>query len=114
MATVAVAIQKVYVTGDRKRVIADVTLTGSYISGGETLGGTELKLETELNDVEPDVAVGSGGVFLARWANGKLLLHGAVDATPAANEQSPELAAGALPGGPLTLRVRAIGKGTAA
>lgn len=116
MASVTFTKSKVFVVGDRKEVIGTVTLTGSYTTGGESVPGSLLGLDLEVTDVQCGNAVVTGGVFDAEYNNttGKLQLFGAVDATPAANEASPELAAAAIPGGPANVRIRAIGKGKAA
>ena len=120
MATVAVTLKKVYVEGDRKKAIYDVTLTGSYIAGGETLPRANqpaaatpgLGMDLELNDVDSGPAIGSTGALVARYndATDKLQLF----AEGAAGGVGAELAAGALPGGPLTIRVKALGKGSVA
>lgn len=121
MATVAVTLNKVFVSGDRKEVLATVTLTGSYVAGGEVPPNSlswaqALGLENELNDIDCDDALVTGGILAARYNDTtfKIQLFGAVDATPAVNELSPELGAVAIPGGPASIRLRATGKGSAA
>jgi hypothetical protein len=116
MATVAFTAESVQHVGNRKEVTGTITLTGSYVSGGEAVPGSLFGLELALDDLKADPAVVTGGVFPTRWdkANSKLLLHGLVDATPAANEAGPQLAAAAIPGGPATVRCTARGLGTAA
>lgn len=121
MATVAIAIEKVFVQGDRKKVIGTITLTGSYTANGElvppaSVPPTGLGLESEINDLETGPALVTGGLFQTAWdkTNNKIKLFGAVDATPAANELSPELAAGAIPGGPAVVRFQATGRGSVA
>lgn len=121
MATVAVAIEKVFVTGDRKRVLGTITLTGTYLTNGESVPPasappTGLGLEIELNSLDVGPAVTSAGQFATQWdkTNNKVKLIAAVDASPAANEQSPELANAAIPGGPAVIRFDAVGKGSVA
>lgn len=116
MATVAATNERVEHVGNRKVCTGTLTLTGSYTTGGELVPGSVFGLDLALDDLEPGPARTTSGVFQTYWdkANGKLMLFGAVDATPAANEQSPQLAAAAIPGGPASIRYRAKGLGTAA
>jgi hypothetical protein len=113
MATVAVSIREAYTVGDCKRVVADVTLTGSYVVGGESVTPAMLKLPYGLRDVDVDNAVGSLGMVGARYnmSTKKIQLYGNSDASAAINEASPEMTAVALPGGPLTVTLRAEGLG---
>ena len=116
MATVTNSTERVEHQGNRKIVTGTLTFTGTYLTGGESVPGSLIGLELELNDLDPGPARTSAGVFQTHWdkANNKIMLMGAVDATPAANEQSPELANAAIPGGPATIRYRAKGLGSAA
>lgn len=114
MATVAVAVEKCFVTGDRKRVTGTITLTGNYTALGEVVTPAMLGLEIQLDHLDIGVAKTTGGMFPTDWdkANNKVRLFSPVDATPAVNEQGPELAAAAIPGGPAVLRFDATGKGS--
>jgi hypothetical protein len=114
--TVGVTLNKVFTTGDRKFVAATVTVTGDYITGGVPLTGEDLGLEYEVVDIDVGPAIVTSGIFPARYdsAEETVVFNVATDGTAAANEKSPELAAAAIPGGPATLRVSALGKGTAA
>jgi hypothetical protein len=114
MASGAITLKRFCVIGDRKEVIADLVLTGSYVVGGHPVTGALFNLELELFDLQVDPAVGSLGTLMARYdeASGKVLLYGNSDGTAAVNEANPELTAVALPGGPLTIRCHAQGKGT--
>lgn len=116
MASVAVTRETVFVIGDRKRVIGTITLTGSYTTGGETVTAATLGLELSLDDLELEAAVVTGGLFATRWdkANSKVLLFANSDGTAAVNEPLPQLGAVAIPGGPASIRFRAVGKGSAA
>ena len=113
MATVTNSTERVTHVSNRKEVVGTLTLTGSYVTGGETVTGSTIGLDLALDDLELGPARTSAGTFRTWWdkANNKVMLFGSVDATPAANEQSPELAAAAIPGGPATIRYKAKGLG---
>lgn len=116
MATVAAVNDRVEHIGNRKLCHGTLTLTGTYLTGGEAVPGSVFGLELELNELDLGPAQVTGGVIQTSWdrTNNKVKLHPAVDATPAANEASPELANAAIPGGPATIRYQARGLGTAA
>lgn len=116
MATVTNSTESVRHVSNRKEVVGVLTLTGSYTMGGEAVDGDTIDLELALDSLELGPARTTSGVFQTHWDkdNETVMLFGAVDATPAANEQSPQLAAAAIPGGPATIRYKAIGLGTAA
>lgn len=60
--TFTVTKQKVYKSGDRKEVVADISCTGTPTVGGDALTGATLGLEDELDYVAPvGNASNSGG-----------------------------------------------------
>lgn len=96
-----VTLRKVFVTGDRKEVVADVLFDNSYLTGGEALTGTQLGLEGELNVIDATPAL-TGQTFSYDYTNAKLLAW--VGGTQVAN--AVDLSA-------VTTRVVAVGKGSA-
>lgn len=116
MATVTNATERVEHVGNRKIVTGTLTFTGTYLTGGESVPGSAIGLDLALDDLDLGPARTTAGVFQTWWdkANNKVMLLGAVDGTPAANEQSPELANAAIPGGPANIRYKAKGLGTVA
>lgn len=116
MATVTFAAESVQHVGNRKEVTGTLTLTGTYVTGGEAVPGSVFGLDLALDDLKADAAVVTGGVFATRWdkANAKLLLLANSDGSAATNEPLPQLGAVAIPGGPATVRCTARGLGAAA
>lgn len=116
MAAGVFTLKRQYTSGDRKVVVADLVLTGSYVVGGHAVAGLDLGLEVEVFDVDARYAVGSAGKVGTRYneTTGKVQLYGNSDASAAINEADPEMTAVALPGGPLTVRLVATGKGQTA
>lgn len=104
MGVCTVTIVKVWADGDRKHVVADVAPNSSYATGGDTLSGTELLLETELTEVKcPAMNIAGDRLYSYDHANLKLKIFTALSTEAvAATNQSTK-----------TVRVTAFGKGTA-
>jgi hypothetical protein len=115
MGACTAVIQKVYIIGDRKEVIADVTMSSSYATGGDTCPQTLLGLDLEQNIVDVCGRAFNGTLaFDAHYnhATSKMLLFG-TSGTPGAAVGDPEVTAGTNVAA-YVVRVRAIGKGPAA
>jgi hypothetical protein len=115
MGACTAAIQKVYIIGDRKEVIADVTMSGSYATGGDTCPATLLGLDLELNIVDVCGRAYNGTLaFDAHYnhATNKMMLFG-TNATPGAAVGDPEVPSTTNVAA-YVVRVRAVGKGPAA
>lgn len=112
----------VFVVGDRKMAITDVTTTGVagtdvYVVGGLPLSAAALGADIALYDVECFPAINPTGTAVLGVdydnANGKLKLFGNSDGTAAINEASPEFTGVALPASVhYTTRIWMLFKGT--
>lgn len=109
-----ISLVEVFVIGDRKAVVADVTFDNNYPTDGEALTGTNLGLDIELNFVSSGAAMNAAGTsaVVTRYdhANSKLLAFESGDAvsTPLDEVGNTESLDGYV------ARVLAIGKGKAA
>lgn len=99
---------KMFVTGDRKTVVADVLFDNSYPTGGEPLTGAMLGLDYEVSTVIPGMVTTAASAtplktVIYDHVNSKLLLYptAATEATNATDQST------------VRVRVTAIGKGPA-
>lgn len=109
----SVSLVEVFVIGDRKEVIADVTFDSSYPTDGEALVGSQVSLGTELSYVSSGVAMKSDEsdavVVAYDAAAGKLV---AFQSTTGAPNKLVEVA-NTTDLSAYTARLRFVGKGTA-
>lgn len=117
MATVTVAVTKCHHVGDRKKVIGTATVTGTNTTGGN-LGASSATMAAligldSIDSIELEPGEVTGGFLFGRYrpSNGSIQLLSPVDASPAANELTPEMGAVAIPGGPVNFPFTAYGKG---
>lgn len=111
--TFTVSKRKVFVIGDRKMVIANVAAAGATTVGGDVLSPSLLGLEDECNvvDLGPAADAGQTSFFATQWddTDNKVAFINATAAVGAAVPLAQTTAVIAH-----TMRVVAIGKGTAA
>lgn len=98
----------VFVEGDRKVVITDITFDNSYVTNGEPIDGTILKLENGVTSIVPMAVTTAGAITPTKsvvydHVNSKLVLYTAAGTEAvSASDQST-----------VKVRVRAEGKGSA-